>query len=52
MERQPLVLLVDDEEDLCMLMQMSLSRLGIKTHIAYRLQQAKKLLSENRYDAC
>ena len=52
MERQPLVLLVDDEEDLCMLMQMSLSRIGIKTHIAYRLEQAKKLLSENRYDAC
>ncbi|WP_445346573.1 sigma-54-dependent transcriptional regulator [Acinetobacter bohemicus] len=51
-ERQPLVLLVDDEEDLCTLMQMSLSRIGIKTHIAYRLEQAKKLLSENSYDAC
>lgn len=52
MERQPLVLLVDDEEDLCTLMQMSLSRMGIKTHIAHRLEQAKKLLSENGYDAC
>lgn len=52
MERQPLVLLVDDEEDLCTLMQMSLSRMGIKTHIAYRLEQAKKRLSENKYDAC
>ncbi|TCB52011.1 sigma-54-dependent Fis family transcriptional regulator [Acinetobacter sp. ANC 4779] len=52
MERQPLVLLVDDEEDLCTLMQMSLSRMGIKTHIAYRLEQAKKCLSENEYDAC
>ena len=52
MERQPLVLLVDDEEDLCTLMQMSLSRIGIKTHIAHRLEQAKKLLSENSYDAC
>lgn len=52
MERQPLVLLVDDEEDLCTLMQMSLSRMGIKTHIAHRLEQAKKLLSENKYDAC
>lgn len=52
MERQPLVLLVDDEEDLCTLMQMSLSRMGIKTHIAHRLEQAKKRLSENGYDAC
>ncbi|OAL79851.1 two-component system response regulator [Acinetobacter sp. SFB] len=52
MERQPFVLLVDDEEDLCTLMQMSLSRMGIKTHIAYRLEQAKKCLSENEYDAC
>lgn len=52
MERQPLVLLVDDEEDLCTLMQMSLSRMGIKTHIAHRLEQAKKCLSENKYDAC
>ncbi|CAB1219432.1 Transcriptional regulatory protein ZraR [Acinetobacter bouvetii] len=52
MEQQPLVLLVDDEEDLCTLMQMSLSRLGIKTHIAHRLEQAKRLLTDNRYDAC
>ncbi|WP_171255368.1 sigma-54 dependent transcriptional regulator [Acinetobacter sp. SFB] len=52
LERQPFVLLVDDEEDLCTLMQMSLSRMGIKTHIAYRLEQAKKCLSENEYDAC
>ena len=52
MERQPLVLIVDDEEDLCTLMQMTLSRMGIKTHIAYRLEQAKKLLCEHEYDAC
>ena len=52
LERQPIVLLVDDEEDLCTLMQMSLSRMGIKTHIAYCLEQAKKLLSDNSYDAC
>ncbi|NNH00430.1 sigma 54-interacting transcriptional regulator [Acinetobacter sp. ANC 5414] len=52
MERQPLVLLVDDEEDLCTLMQISLSRMGIKTHIAHRLEQAKKCLSDHQYDAC
>lgn len=51
-DKKPLVLLVDDEEDLCMLMQMSLSRLGIQTHVAYRVEQAKKLLTEHQYDAC
>ena len=52
MEQQPLVLLVDDEEDLCTLMQMTLARIGIQTHIAHRVEQAKKLLSQNSYDAC
>lgn len=33
--------LVDDEEDLCTLMQMSLMRMGIRTHIAHRLEDAK-----------
>lgn len=52
MVKQPLVLLVDDEPDLCMLMQMSLSRLGIKSHLAHHLKQAKYFLSEYKYDAC
>lgn len=51
-DKKPLVLLVDDEEDLCMLMQMSLNRLGIETHVAYRVEQAKQLLAEHQYDAC
>ncbi|WP_165492960.1 sigma-54-dependent transcriptional regulator [Acinetobacter sp. ANC 4910] len=50
--QQPLVLFVDDEEDLCTLMQMMLSRMGIETHVAYRLAQAKKMLSEHHYDVC
>lgn len=50
--KQPLVLLVDDEEDLCLLMQMTLARMGIKTHLAYRVEQAKKFFSEFQYDAC
>lgn len=49
---QPLVLLVDDEEDLCTLMQMTLARMGIQTHVAYRLAKAKQLLAEYQYDAC
>ena len=52
MEQQPLVLLVDDEEDLCTLMQMSLMRMGIRTHIAHRLEDAKKFLTDHQYDAC
>ena len=52
MEQQPLVLLVDDEEDLCTLMQMSLMRMGIRTHIAHRLEDAKKCLRDHQYDAC
>lgn len=51
-KQQPLVLLVDDEPDLCMLMQMTLSRLGIKTHMAHHLKQAKYFLNEYKYDAC
>ncbi|WP_298142228.1 sigma-54 dependent transcriptional regulator [uncultured Acinetobacter sp.] len=52
MDVKPLVLFVDDEEDLCMLMQMSLSRMGIDSHIANGVQQAKQLLEKNQYDAC
>lgn len=51
-EQQPLVLLVDDEEDLCLLMQMTLARMGIKTHLAYRVEQAKQLFNQFHYDAC
>ncbi|MCL6240247.1 sigma-54-dependent transcriptional regulator [Acinetobacter amyesii] len=35
-----------------MLMQMSLSRMGVKTHVAHRLDEAKKALSTYSYDAC
>ena len=52
MEKKPLVLLVDDEQDLCTLMQMSLSRMGIDTRIAYRLQEAVQALKTHQYDAC
>ena len=51
-KQQPLVLLVDDEPDLCMLMQMTLSRMGIKTHMAHHLKQAQHFLGEYSYDAC
>ncbi|WP_122900428.1 sigma-54 dependent transcriptional regulator [Acinetobacter sp. B51(2017)] len=52
MDVKPLILFVDDEEDLCMLMQMSLSRMGIDCHIAHGVYQARKLLQQQQYDAC
>ncbi|UXI52846.1 sigma-54 dependent transcriptional regulator [Acinetobacter variabilis] len=33
-------------------MQMSLMRMGIRTHIAHRLEDAKKFLTDHQYDAC
>ncbi|WP_406565304.1 sigma-54-dependent transcriptional regulator [Acinetobacter chinensis] len=33
-------------------MEMTLARMGIKTHIAHRLSEARQLLSEHQYDAC
>ena len=35
-----------------MLMQMTLSRIGIKTHLAHHLKQAKHFFTEYKYDAC
>lgn len=50
--QSPYVLLVDDEEDLCLLMKMTLKRMGILCDTAYNVQQAKKYLLEKHYDAC
>ncbi|EXT39197.1 AAA domain family protein [Acinetobacter sp. 25977_6] len=33
-------------------MQMTLARMGIKTHLAYRVEQAKQLFTQFHYDAC
>lgn len=52
MNSTPIVLLVDDEEDLCALMSMTLSRMGIQTQTAYRIEQAKHLLQTQHFDAC
>ena len=52
MNSKAIVLLVDDEEDLCQLMAMTLSRMNIKSHIAFNIEQAKKLLITQHFDAC
>ena len=45
-------LVVDDEVDLCRLMQITLTKMGIKSDVAYTLSQAKSYWQENDYDFC
>lgn len=45
-------LVVDDEVDLCRLMQITLTKMGIKSDIAYDLAQAKSYWNDNEYDFC
>ena len=45
-------LVVDDEADLCRLMQITLTKMGIKSDIAYDLSQARAYWQENEYDFC
>ena len=45
-------LVVDDEVDLCRLMQITLTKMGIKSDVAYSLSQAQTCLENNHYDFC
>nr|WP_265089834.1 sigma 54-interacting transcriptional regulator [Psychrobacter sp. H8-1] len=45
-------LVVDDEVDLCRLMQITLTKMGIKSDVAYTLSQAKSYWDDNDYDFC
>ena len=45
-------LVVDDEVDLCRLMQITLTKMGIKSDVAYTLSQAKSYWQKNDYDFC
>jgi len=47
-----LVLVVDDEPDICELIQITLLRMGIESHLAGTLAEAHALLARNRYDLC
>lgn len=46
------VLLVDDEQDLCLLMQMNLKRMGINAELAHNVAQAKQKLASRHFHAC
>ncbi|ALF59121.1 sigma-54-dependent transcriptional regulator [Psychrobacter urativorans] len=45
-------LVVDDEVDLCRLMQITLTKMGIKSDVAYTLLQAQSYWQVNEYDFC
>ncbi|MBI0427241.1 sigma-54-dependent transcriptional regulator [Psychrobacter sp. NG27] len=45
-------LVVDDEVDLCRLMQITLTKMGIKSDVAYTLSQARSYWQDNEYDFC
>ncbi|WP_201580188.1 sigma-54 dependent transcriptional regulator [Psychrobacter sp. Pi2-52] len=45
-------LVVDDEVDLCRLMQITLTKMGIKSDVAYTLSQARTFWQDNNYDFC
>lgn len=45
-------LVVDDEVDLCRLMQITLTKMGIKSDVAYTLSQARSYWQNNDYDFC
>lgn len=52
MQTRPLALVVDDEEDLRLLMRMTLKRMDIDCYVADCLQQAKALLKKHSFDIC
>jgi len=49
---QQLVLIVDDEPDICELAEITLNRMGLQTQSANDISTAKKLLSTDSFDLC
>ncbi len=48
----PIALIIDDEEDLRTLMQLTLLRMGIDTELVGTLKEARKQLAARRFDVC
>ncbi len=46
------VLIIDDEEDICTLLQLAMLRMGLQSDIAYSIKDAMALLRANHYDFC
>jgi two-component system, NtrC family, response regulator PilR len=49
---RPLALIVDDEPDICELLQLTLARMQVDAHTAGDLHSARALLQLHRYDLC
>jgi two-component system response regulator PilR (NtrC family) len=49
---QPLALIVDDEPDICELLEITLLRMGIDATSAFDLGTAQKLLKRQNFDLC
>lgn len=49
---QPHALIVDDEPDICELLELTLGRMNIDTRAATDLTQARELLTKHRFDLC
>jgi two-component system response regulator PilR (NtrC family) len=49
---QPLALIVDDEPDICELLEITLMRMGIDAHSVLDLGSARKKLEEKPFDLC
>jgi two-component system response regulator PilR (NtrC family) len=50
--RKQRVLIVDDEPDICELLEMTLNRMDIQTCCAETIESAKTLLQQNPFDLC
>lgn len=50
--KQPLTLIVDDEPDIRELLEITLSRMGVKTQSAADVNSAKLLLAQQEFDLC
>ncbi|WP_316367910.1 sigma-54-dependent transcriptional regulator [Candidatus Thiodiazotropha sp. CDECU1] len=49
---QPTALIVDDEPDICELLEITLIRMGIDAHSVFDLASARKILTEQAFDLC
>lgn len=52
MQHKSTALIIDDEVDLCRLIQITLTKMGITSDVAYDVKTAKECLAHNVYDFC
>lgn len=50
--KKPLALVVDDEPDICDLLEITLNKMAIQTHCAHTIEAAKTLLKQKDFDLC